>query len=115
MTMNVLTAAVGTEPDDFAYTLAGEVVYLGVVCERGEEGRCVCGRSFTGMTSGEPTTVAVVGDLDVTRGQLVAMFAPFADGELAGDFADEVLEVAAGYPLGTRLRRRAVDDDVVPE
>jgi hypothetical protein len=116
---HVLTASVGDQPGDFAWTVPGEMVYLGFVCDRdlmeGRDRGCGCGRSFSGLTSRKATTVAVVADLDLTRDDIIR------DGitqggwstEYADEAADITLTIAAEYPIGTRLRRWL--DDVEPD
>lgn len=123
--MRLLTADAGDRPDDFAHTVPGEIVYLGVVCARDDpesigDGSCGCGRSFAGVGTGMPTTVAVVADLDLTVDDLSAMLADrftrsgWADpADLAPDAAAEILELAEPFEVGTRLRRWL--DEVIVE
>lgn len=72
--MRVLTATTrlqGSRPGDFCWTVDGELVYLGLVCQRDEDdpdGGCGCGRSFSGLNSHRATTTALVREVDFTRG-----------------------------------------------
>jgi hypothetical protein len=72
--MKVLTATTRTQGDrssDFSYTVAGELVYLGMVCTRDEQDpdsddACGCARAFAGCNSHKSTTTAEVTDLDMS-------------------------------------------------
>ncbi len=114
--MKVLTAGAGDRPDDFAWTVPGEVVYFAEVCARDEhgDGGCGCGRAFAGVVTGRATSVAVVADLAMDRDDLAAMLADHlvhagwsGIGVLARELAEEVAEHAGDHPEGTRLRRDA--------
>jgi hypothetical protein len=121
--VKVLTASHGERADDFAWTVPGEVVMLGMVCARdeyGDEG-CGCGRAFTGLSSRRGTTVAVVADLEVDCDDLTGLLAAsLADAgwsqarEFARAAAEEIADEAAQWPVGTRLRRVQPDDELVP-
>lgn len=123
--MRVLTAGAGSRPEDFAHTIPGEIVYIGTICaadlpEQGGNGRCGCGRAFSGVASGKATTVAVVADLELTMDDLAAMLTDrftrsgWKDpAEMGQGFAEEIVEEAETFPEGTRLRRDI--DDVSPE
>ena len=123
--MRVFTATSemqGARPGDFCFTTEGELVNLGVTCdcEKYEPGGCGCGRAWSGLRSFRATTTAVVTEADITRDDLArAIAASFGDVEedepgslesAAGEEADQLLRLAAEWPVGTVLGRR---EDVV--
>lgn len=119
--MKVLTATTetqGARDDDFVWTIEGELVWVGLVCDRDlrdpDNGGCGCGRAFSGLSSHRATTTARVSDLDLTRGDVVTAYAGylesagygvFAEAELA-DEVDEMLEVCATWRAGEVIERR---------
>ena len=124
--MKLLTATrerQGERDGDFSYAIDGELVLLGLVCAADEadpDGGCGCGRAFSGMSSMQATTTALVRDLDVSmdvvrlavEGYYVsAGMGPDVIG--GADFADfvtetvaEMAEVAEAVPVGAVLGRR---------
>src|SRR5262245_66616543 len=67
-TMKVLTAGIGGLSDDFSGTVVGELVYVGVVCDRdnpeyggdtNSPDACGCAKAFTGLAGGGVTTLAI--------------------------------------------------------
>lgn len=120
--MKLLTATSRTQGDrgnDFTFCVEGELVMVTpFVCEtdrRDPDGGCGCGRSFVGLNSGKATTTALVSDLDFTpedaaeairsalqRSKLVS------DDEIPG-IIEDVLELAAEFPVGTVLEQRLGD------
>lgn len=90
MKVLVAPAGPGSEPDDFCFTVPGELVTIPVECEA-DEG-CGCGRSWVGLFTRKATTVAVVTDPDMT--------------------AADYLEVVADHDLGWKLLRIAHHFDV---
>jgi hypothetical protein len=121
--MKVLTATTrtqGARSSDFSYTVAGELVYLGLVCTRDEQDpdsddACGCARSFVGANSHRATTTAEVADLemDVTDVELAigsslqqSGWATQEDCAATEAALDEMLEIADSYPVGAVLRRR---------
>lgn len=115
--MKLLTAAVDPDPVGFSDAVPGELVYLGPVCGIDEadefgDGGCGCGRSFAGLASDRGTTLAVVADVDLTAAQLEVLVADSlrrAGWDVAEDLAHEVaadmVDAAAPFPVGTRVRR----------
>ena len=124
--MKLLTATrerQGERDGDFYYAIEGELVLLGLVCPADEadpDGGCGCGRAFSGMSSMQATTTALVRDLDVSmddvrlavEGYYVSTgMGPDVIGGV--DFADfvtetvaEMAEVAEAVPVGAVLGRR---------
>ena len=133
--MKLLTATKTTQgrrPGDFDYAVEGELVYLGVVCDRdrdtGPDGGCGCRRAFAGLNSHLATTTAMVRDLPgFTLEDLIEAMVGFL--EQAGwaalmDLPEQVLiaataeaadlaEMAASHPVGTVMERRG-EDVVLP-
>jgi hypothetical protein len=113
--VKLLTAVDLTGPDDWCGCVPGELVLLGIVCARddaGGDGSCGCGRVFSGVATGKATTTALVAELEMDRGDLVALlrdtfasprwiFAP-ADAET---FADDMIETAEEFAVDTVVRR----------
>lgn len=125
--MRVLAATSQTQgwrDNDFSWTVEGELVFFGPLeCGRGSiDDDCGCRRSMAGLVSHRATTTMKV----VEREDLDAdtYFALIADGlgsqgyvteELMTDrdvnewirgLTDELIELAAGCPVGTVLERR---------
>lgn len=107
----------GSEPDDFTWTVEGELV-TPVISECSSP-TCGCDRGFGGLASHLVTTTAEVADLDIDPGALREVVrSSLADqGWLrhlsdvdADDFVSEhvsaILAVAALMPVGTVVRRR---------
>jgi hypothetical protein len=112
----------GTDPDDYAWALDGELVHLPAL-ECGISDGCGCERGFAGVTSRHATTTAEVATRALDRDDIVAAV---ADSLLEGGwFPDEVdavvrreaellahqvtadlLELALRLPVGTVLGRR---------
>lgn len=133
--MKLLTATNATQgrrPGDFDFAVEGELVYLGIVCDRdretGPDGGCGCRRAFAGLNSHLATTTAMVRNLPgFTLEDLIEAMVGFLEqagwGALIGS-AEEVLvaataeaadlcELAAKYPEGTIVERRG-EDVVLP-
>jgi hypothetical protein len=100
--MRVLTAAVADGPDEFSWTVPGELVVLTVPCPAGHA--CGCTAGFAGLSSRRATSCAQVTDLDISAATLVAMLNDWPE-STAMTLAGEVLTIAATYPVGTLLRR----------
>ena len=110
--MHVLVATTQTQglrPDDFCWTIEGELVRLpGLTCA---DPRCGCDRSWAGLASSRATTTCRVAELDIQREGLRAAFgdALWREGWLAGDdawvddFVDGHLEIASTFPVGAVL------------
>ncbi len=108
------------KPGDFFLTTAGELVYPALMCDsdrlRHDAGGCVCGRTFAGLTSGKGGTTAEVAQVDMTKQQYVdAHLASLIeagwpdDADIAAwalEAAEDVLEIAAKFTIGTVVERR---------
>lgn len=121
--MRVLVADRGTEADDFAYTVDGELVMFTITCDRdiSGDGQCGCSRAFTGLSSRRCTSLARVEDRDLDVETLTGLIADSLTtsgwkdvAEWAKDAGCEVAEVAADYDVGTVLRRHHDDLQAVP-
>jgi hypothetical protein len=118
ITVKVLTAAATGK------AVPGEIVLLGETCTRETtDASCGCGRLFLGLSSGQPTTIAVVEDLALDLDDLTAAvtqrltddgfdMAEDAVRVLARELAEEIAAEAAEWALGTALRRTQPDDEL---
>ncbi len=118
--MKVLVAtrrSQGLEPDDYSWTVEGELV-TPVVSECSSP-TCGCDRGFAGLASHRATTTAEVIELDLDPAALREVvrcsltdqgwlrFLGDAEAhELVTDHVETILEVAAALPVGTVVRRR---------
>ncbi len=121
--MKVLVAtrrSQGLEPDDFSWTVEGELV-TPVISECSSP-TCGCDRGFGGLASHLVTTTAEISELDIDPASLrEAVRSSLADqGWLrslrdidADDFVSEHIEairlVAEAWPVGTVVRRHRED------
>ncbi|WP_344678858.1 DUF7715 family protein [Saccharopolyspora taberi] len=109
----------GQRSTDFAFARDGELVTLASVCDRDRgnpDGGCGCGRAFAGLRSHKATTTAIVVEMVMTRDDYLHRMRASArdagflqDGEDPTDIddqADELLDIAAGWPIGTVVERR---------
>jgi hypothetical protein len=104
----------GRRPNDFHHCVEGELVWIGPVCgadARDPDGACGCGRAFAGMHSHRATTTARVGEVPLSGSDVVVALAGSLeqqgwDPRAAPVLADEMLTLAASYPIGTVLERR---------
>lgn len=77
--MKAFVATDQMDPRDggFSYTIPGEFVYVGFMCDTDAnsedpgKGGCGCGRAFAGVTSRRAATLAVVEERDISRGTYV--------------------------------------------
>ena len=113
------TATQGSHPRDFTSCIAGELVWMLDPCPTSvanPDGRCACGRSFSGFSSDGTTTTAVVRDIPgFTRDDYeVALRASF---EALGwcscrtrrsvpAAVDSLMRLAAAWADGTVVSRR---------
>jgi len=124
--MKLLTATrerQGERDGDFCFAIEGELVLPGVVCATDEadpDGGCGCGRAFSGMSSMQATTTALVRDLDVSMDDVrLAVEGYYVSAGMGpdviggADFANfvtetvaEMAEVAEAVPVGAVLGRR---------
>ena len=124
--MKLLTATrerQGEQEGDFCFAIEGELVVAGYVCAADEadpDGGCGCGRAFSGMSSMQATTTALVRDIDVSsddvrlavEGYYVAAGAgPDVIGarefeEMVAETLVEIAEIARAVPVGAVVGRR---------
>lgn len=114
MKVLVAPAGGGTEPDDFSFTVAGELVTIPVECDAPG---CGCERSWVGATTRAGTTTALIDDLPITHGQYVQALTdsdtaaggpPGRHGRTATEvttLAEFLLSVAEVFDVGTTLER----------
>jgi hypothetical protein len=119
--MKLLTATAygqGMRDNDFDWTVEGELVWLGFVCDddlNDPDGGCGCGRGFSGLSSMKATTTALVRDLPMSRGDVVEALAGYLelggyDGVLAPSElqqeVDDLLIAGAHWETGSIVERR---------
>ncbi|BDX30359.1 hypothetical protein TUM20985_09060 [Mycobacterium antarcticum] len=114
--MKILVATAltqGTEPDDYNYCVAGELVWIQEPCDwdrNDPRGPCGCGRGFAGAASHRATTTATVVESDLTREDVVLAFrTSLADGGWPADWAEELTEenvtIARRFPVHSVIGR----------
>jgi hypothetical protein len=94
---------------DFCWGVEGEIAIPGHACDTPD---CGCDRSHIGLSSRAGSTTLRVADTDLTVDDVKAAVAGYREdagwGALAADdlaaIVDDVIEVAAGFPVGTVLR-----------
>ncbi|MCI2421131.1 hypothetical protein MOQ72_27175 [Saccharopolyspora sp. K220] len=109
----------GQRSTDFAFVPEGELVTLAYVCDRDRgnpDGGCGCTRGFADVSSHKVTTTAVVVEQVMTRDDYLrrlrasaldtGLLKPGEDHTDVDDQADELLDLAAGLPIGTVVERR---------
>jgi hypothetical protein len=119
----------GERPGDFSWTIDGELVHFPiVVCAADRRaakagkplGDCGCGRAFAGMNSHRSGTTAEIADLDISREDYVTALASSLhacgwtpreepDDDEVLQMADDLLELAGWYPVGTVLGHKLYD------
>jgi hypothetical protein len=116
--MKILTATSHTQGErhnDFNWCIEGELVHFGMICssDGGDpDGRCGCGRAFTGLNSHQATTTAMVRDIPgFTRDDYIealrsSLFQQGWDPATAEDEADELMDLVADWPAGSVAERR---------
>lgn len=111
----------GSRPDDYAWTVEGELV-LAELHECADP-RCGCARGFSGVASKRATTTAMVADLphldadtlrDVVRDYLErAGWSDLLANEEVDDVVDEHVEnlavICSAYSVGTVIERSGCD------
>ena len=124
--MKVLTATgtgQGARSSDFDWTIEGELVWIGLVCEsdrRNPDGGCGCGRAFSGLSSHRAGTTAIVRDLPLTRQDVVTALAGYLEASGWGvpsrqeldEEVEELLSIADHWKVGTVVERRL--DELAP-
>lgn len=112
--MRLLVAAVDADPAGWTWTVPGELVHAAAFCDLADtenhDPAHDCLFSFVGVASGRACTLAQVADLEVTREQLadivwVRLIGTGADLTEAKAEVKAMLDAAANWPAGTRLRR----------
>jgi hypothetical protein len=118
--MKLLTATAsgqGIRPNDYDYTVEGELVWIGLVCatdRANPDGGCGCGRGFSGLSSHGATTTAMVRDLPLSRDDVIEALAGYYESAGYGAFGaaqlapevDEMLDVVAQWDEGAIIERR---------
>jgi hypothetical protein len=115
--MRILTATrrlQGQRRNDFYWLTDGEPVYLGDTCGGARaDDKCGCARAWTGMTTRKSGTTAEVTETGLTpelyRAVLQASLDAGGWGMDAADvtaMADELLGIAAHFPVGTVVEHR---------
>lgn len=106
------SATQGRESFDFCRTLPGEIVYPGPCLHPKPFGACGCTHSLLGVDSQERTTTFEVADVPISREELLRVLAKAESGapdgaDAAGvaQLAEEMLALAARFPLGAVLGR----------
>jgi hypothetical protein len=114
--LTALTTPPARERDDFSRATDGEICVMpAIVCDNPS---CGCGTAVIGLTSHAPTTTATVTEVDLSGADIDAMMAAYSQKAWGGmmDAADtaalwqEMVTIAAGYPIGAVLRFRARGD-----
>ncbi|WP_438801881.1 DUF7715 family protein [Catenulispora pinistramenti] len=102
----------GRDAYDFCRTLPGEIVYPGPCLHPQPFGACGCTYSLLGVDSRERTTTFAVADVPISREDLHRLLvkaesgAPDgADADGVAQLAEEMLALAARFPLGAVLGR----------
>jgi hypothetical protein len=104
----------GQRPNDYAFTIDGELVFVGFICRRDRDdpdGGCGCGRGFSGLVSARATTTARVHEVAGTRSQVLQALGDGLDWQgwgrdAAADVLGELLDITARLPVGTVVERR---------
>lgn len=117
--MKVLVATArsqGARGNDYHHAVEGELVRIDPPCRKDRDdadGRCGCGRGFSGMNSQQATTTARVAEVPLTSAEYAEALRSSL--EQAGydscscrsqDEAGALVELAAGWPVGTVVERR---------
>lgn len=113
------SATQGTRASDSTGCVEGELVWLRDVCpvsRRRPDGPCECGRSFSGLSSNNYTTTALVREVPgLTRAEyeaaLTACFdvqewCPCCTSRPVAAVIDELMALAGVFPAGAILERR---------
>ena len=120
--MRLLVADQGTGPDDWAWSIPGELVMAPPPCSAAYEGldcACGCRQTWVGFTSHRGTTLAAVAELNLDRAALTQLVAAsitdagfdLDDGQ-AEAIAAELEHLAEQLPVGALVRRD--HDEILP-
>ena len=117
--MKVLVATARTQGErrnDYHCCVEGELVRIGEVCRRDRadpDGGCGCGRGFGGLSSHRATTTAQVAEVSFGRDDYVEAIRSSMEAQGYGDCpdcaereADELADLASGWPVGAVVERR---------
>lgn len=109
----------GSRKSDFSDCIDGELVWMLDPCavsKRNPDGPCGCGRSFSGMSSHEYTTTAMVRDIPgfsrtdyekALRASFDAQgWCPCCSSRPVREVVDELIRLAASWTDGTVVGRR---------
>ncbi|MFC4906717.1 DUF7715 family protein [Actinomadura gamaensis] len=122
--MKLLTAtnlSQGYRDNDFAWCVEGELVHIGVVCDRDAgdpDGGCGCARAFAGLNSHRATTTAMVRDVpgfteaDYVEAIRSSLEQQGYDGSHAEHEAAGLRTLVRDWPVGAIVERR-LDEIVV--
>lgn len=116
--MKALTATAVTQgyrASDFNYCVEGELLWIGPVCavdRANPDGECGCGRAFSGLTSHQVTTTAMVRDIEeltpVSYADALRM--GLAAGRwstaVAESLATDLAQLVHDWPIGAVAERR---------
>jgi len=103
--------------NDFSWTDEGELVTFASECD-GEavDGVCGCRRAMSGLTSHKATTTMKVVEQNITANDLeIALRASYIQAgwgtgkvtvEMAKEDAQELIRLAAAFPIGTVIEKR---------
>ena len=106
----------GTRKNDFCFATVGELVHFATECD-GEpvDGSCGCRRAVAGMDSFMATTTFKVAALPMSVAELTdalersyraSGWGAILNRDFAVTEATQLLELAAGFPVGTVLEKR---------
>jgi hypothetical protein len=115
--MKVLVATERTQGNgsgDFTFCVAGELVYLGLVCDTDRlypESGCGCSRAFSGLSSAKATTSAEVAEVEFSVAEYIEAVASGLDRQgwgaaAAPEVVEELLAIVGPLPVGTVVGRR---------
>ena len=112
-------ATQGAKARDFTNCVSGELVWVLDPCPtslRDPDGRCGCGRSFTGMSSDGSTTTAVVREIagfsraDYEKALTSSLDAkgwcPCCYSRTVSEFVGDLIAMAEPWPVGAVVGRR---------
>jgi hypothetical protein len=110
----------GLRPDDYCWTIDGELVLAGALIECASPATCGCGRGFPGLVSSRATTTAIVverPEIDMPvlssairdslgrQGYLYGLAHHEADALVDAECA-RLTAITRAWPVGTVLERR---------
>jgi hypothetical protein len=107
----------GLRKNDYDHCIEGELVWITLVCAADAadpDGACGCGRGFGGLNSHRATSTARVADLAFTRAEYreairSSLAAQGWPPSYAAEIADDLLALAASWPVDAVVERRLDD------